>query len=91
IIGSVLYFTPMIMIMGIIVNSIVRRPKKLMDLDIFGCIVSLTLGLGIAGFAGHVLTAPGVSIYIIIPMLMLYNKVYYGDDNNVYFNNNTNL
>ncbi|MEG1131960.1 MAG: O-antigen ligase family protein [Romboutsia sp.] len=91
IIGGALYFAPFIIIMTIIVSAIARNPRKLMDIDIFTYVLSLGLGLGIAGFAGHVLTAPGVSIYVIIPMLMLYNKVYFGDDINEYFNNNANL
>ncbi|EQK43951.1 putative membrane protein [[Clostridium] bifermentans ATCC 638] len=91
IIGSSLYFAPFLIIMGIIIRGLIINIKNLKDIDTFVCIVSLLLGLGIASFAGHVLTAPGVSIYIIIPMIMLYNKVYYGDDKNEYFNNNANL
>lgn len=91
IIGSILYFIPVIMIMLKIAIYIIRKPRRLMDSDVFISLLSIILGLGIAGSSGHVLTAPGVSIYVIIPIIILYNKLAYGDDKNEDFSNNANI
>ncbi|CEQ18547.1 O-antigen ligase family protein [Paraclostridium sordellii] len=90
-IGATLYFLPILIIIVLILKSLMHNLSKILDINFFGCIVSLILGLGIAGFAGHVITAPGVSIYIIIPIIMIYNNILYGDDKYENFNNNAKL
>jgi hypothetical protein len=75
IIGGILYFAQLIILLGFIVKNIFRRTSYLLDLDVIAYIISITLGISIAFFSGHVLTAPGVSIFIIISVLMLYDKV----------------
>jgi hypothetical protein len=75
IIGSILYFAQLIILLGFIVKNVFRRINYLLDLDVIVYIVSITLGISIAFFSGHVLTAPGVSIFIIIPIIVLYNKI----------------
>lgn len=79
IIGTVLYFGQFIILIGIIINSLFRNAKYLLDLDVVTCIISITLGMGIALSSGHVLTAPAVSIFIILSIIKLYDKVVEGN------------
>ncbi len=64
IIGSILYFLPLLYFA---IRSIGHTCKSLSQIllpkDAL-LILSIVLGLGIAGFAGHVFTAPSVSIYL---------------------------
>lgn len=75
IVGTILYFAQSIMLIGVIIKSLFRNKRYLLDLDVITCMISILLGIAIAFSAGHVLTAPAVSIFIILSVIKLYNKL----------------
>lgn len=91
IVGSTLYFAPIFIICVILIRGMIKNSQKLNNIDSFGAIVGAFLGIGIANFAGHVLTAPGVSIYVIVSIIILCNIFCFGDDINEDFDINANL
>ena len=79
IVGTILYFGQLIMLIGVIIKSLFRNARYLLDLDIITCMIAIFLGIAIAFSSGHVLTAPAVSIFIILSIIKLYNKVVEGN------------
>jgi len=79
IVGTILYFGQLIILMGVIIKSLLKKVRYLLDLDTITCMISILLGIGIAFSSGHVLTAPAVSIFIIISIIKLYNKIVEGN------------
>ena len=79
IVGTIIYFSQLILIMFVIGKNIVRNPKILLKEETIASILSIGLGISIAFVSGHVLTAPGVSIFIIISIMILYNYTSYYD------------
>lgn len=79
IVGTILYFGQLIILMGVIIKSLFRNARYLLDLDVITCMISIFLGIAIAFSSGHVLTAPAVSIFIILSIIKLYNKVVEGN------------
>ena len=75
IVGTILYFAQSIMLIGIIIKSLFRTKRYLLDVDVITCMISILLGIVVSFSAGHVLTAPAVSIFIILSVIKLYNKV----------------
>lgn len=78
IIGFILYFSSLIMIIGYFLKKVFlpnELLKVIIDLEIISYIVGLILSLSIALIAGHVLLAPAVSIYIIILILLINNRL----------------
>ena len=79
IVGTILYFGQLIILIGAIMKSLFRNARYLLDLDVITCMISIFLGIAIAFSSGHVLTAPAVSIFIILSIMKLYNKVLEGN------------
>ena len=79
IVGTILYFGQLIILLGVIIKSLLRNARNLLDLDVITCMISIFLGIAIAFSSGHVLTAPAVSIFIILSIIKLYNKVVEGN------------
>lgn len=79
IVGTILYFGQLIILMVVIIKSLFRNARYLLDLDVITCMISIFLGIAIAFSSGHVLTAPAVSIFIILSIIKLYNKVVEGN------------
>ena len=79
IVGTILYFGQLIILMGVIIKLLFRNARYLLDLDVITCMISIFLGIGIAFSSGHVLTAPAVSIFIILSIIKLYNKMLEGN------------
>ncbi|CEQ18542.1 O-antigen ligase family protein [Paraclostridium sordellii] len=75
IIGFILYFLQFILILKIIFNYIKEKNKSLWDLNIIGYILSIVVGLLISICAGHVFTAPSVSIYIALVIILFFNSI----------------
>jgi len=76
ILGTIIYWIPILLI---IVSIVVKLSKNLkvsfMNLEIVVGCISVLLGFGSAFFAGHVFTAPAVSIYVVINMVILLYKI----------------
>ncbi|MFZ5974874.1 MAG: O-antigen ligase family protein [Bacillota bacterium] len=65
ILGFIIYFIPVLIIFARIAFAAIKRCRESIASDItMGYIVGLILSLGIAYIAGHVLTAPAVSVYV---------------------------
>lgn len=75
IVGFIVYLLPFIYLAVRIIAGILRNFKDKFNLEsaLFGA--SIILGFGVAYTAGHVLTAPAVSIYLAILIAYLYQKV----------------
>lgn len=63
IIGFIIYFVPLLTCLIYILFYILKNTRILIFPEVL-VLVSVGLGLGIAQFAGHVFTAPAVSIYL---------------------------
>lgn len=76
IIGAIIYLVPLFYFLFVIIKAAFVRFKKAWN-SIWYCtgLYSILLGLGIAFFAGHVLTAPAVSIYIALIIVMLIGHI----------------
>ena len=75
IIGSLIYSIQFIIILSYILKQIFLNLKYILNIDVIMSIISMILALGIAFSAGHVLTAPGVGIFLIIATIKLYNII----------------
>ncbi len=76
ILGFILIFTPFLLALWRIIQKIAKNAKKIMlDLDNMEYIVGILLALFTAFFAGHVIVAPAVSIYIVLQTLMLEKRL----------------
>lgn len=71
ILGTILYVIPLLYFLFRILKQIFVRFRKVFG-SIWYCtyLYALLLGVGIAFFAGHVLTAPAVSIYIAVILIL---------------------
>ncbi|MEG2293308.1 MAG: O-antigen ligase family protein [Carnobacterium sp.] len=65
IIGSLFMFLPLVYYAVKILIYLINNFKKMLDVKYIMIAVSLALGIGIAYIAGHILTAPAVSIYFV--------------------------
>lgn len=76
ILGFIFYMIPIIyIIIYIMKNFFCKFRDNIIKTDIILYFISIFLGLGIAFFAGHVLNAPAVSIYLAIELMFLYYKI----------------
>ena len=76
IIGFILFFTPVLIALFIILKKILKNIKiAIFDLDVLYMLFSLAISFGIALFAGHTLVAPAVSIYIAIIIIQLNKRL----------------
>lgn len=76
IIGTMIYFSQFVIILIILLKRILFSIGSLLNIDVIMSIISMILSLGIAFSAGHVLTAPGVGIFLIIVTIKLYNIMF---------------
>lgn len=70
IIGTVIYLIPLIYLAYLIIRNCVKNKNISADIISIGLYIGLTIG--ISSFAGHVLGAPAVSIYLAILICLLY-------------------
>ena len=75
IIGFLIYIIPILYFAVSILSAILRKFKNKFNIETVLVGSSIILGLGIAYTAGHVLTAPAVSIYLGILISYLYQRV----------------
>lgn len=76
ILGCILFFIPIIFIIGMIIKKFfVKFKKSILDEDIISMITALALCIFVALFAGHTFVAPAVSIYIAIILARLNNDL----------------
>lgn len=70
--GFILYLMPLLFwVVSIIKSILIDIKKTLMNTKVVCYSIALALGLAIAFIAGHVLTAPAVSVYLVYIMLIL--------------------
>ncbi|KIL43009.1 hypothetical protein KR50_34120 [Jeotgalibacillus campisalis] len=74
-IGTILYFLPLLYFAGSVLKKLTRKITMVFQPMYALLISSIILGLGIAHFAGHVFTAPGVSIYLALVIAYLHHHV----------------
>lgn len=77
IIGFSLYLLPFIYMLWQLIKQVFQNRKQMMELEVILVLTGIALGLGIAFIAGHVLTAPGVSIYLAVLMAWLTCRIQY--------------
>ena len=58
IVGTILYFGQLIILMGVIIKSLFRNARYLLDLDVITCMISIFLGIGIAFSSGTCSNCP---------------------------------
>lgn len=75
ILGFLLYFIPFIRIAFEMAMKVLRNLKYHFTIENVLVAIGIVLGLGIAFSAGHVFTAPAVSIYLAILIAYLYVKI----------------
>jgi len=75
IVGFIVYLLPFIYLAFRIIVDILRNVKDKFNIEsaLFGA--SIILGFGVAYTAGHVLTAPAVSIYLAVLIAYLFQRV----------------
>lgn len=70
--GFIIYFSfPLILIFNIMRNNIINIKRCTINIKLVCYFLSVVLGLSIAYVAGHILTAPAVSIYLVYIMIIL--------------------
>ncbi|KIL49890.1 hypothetical protein KP78_13580 [Jeotgalibacillus soli] len=74
-IGAILYFLPMLYFGFNVIKRLMQRFSAVFTPHNALIISSIFLGLGIAHFAGHVFTSPGVSIYLAIAITYLHHHL----------------
>lgn len=72
-IGSIVFLSPLFYLFIFIIVKFKKIKNKLFKPDFVFSFIALVLGLAIAGFSGHVLFAPSVSIYLAIIIAYIYN------------------
>ena len=77
IIGFIVYILPFLFILYNIGLFFLKNIKKLFKPIYLFLLLALALGLGTSYSAGHVLTAPAVSIYLNIVLAFLYVEIRY--------------
>ena len=75
IIGFIVFFLPVLYMFFIVLRKLLIHWKTFFRLENLLLLLSTCLGFGIAFFAGHVLSAPAVSIYmaIILVLVLVFN------------------
>lgn len=68
------YLFPVILILRLIKKYFTNFIKNIQRVDQFSIIISLILGFSISFISGHVITAPAVSIYIAILLIIVLSK-----------------
>lgn len=71
IVGFLIMLLPFFVIVKDLLKFLFRQPKRFFHPEHINLLISLFLGLGIAFFAGHVLYAPAVSIYLAMVFVLL--------------------
>lgn len=66
IVGITVYLLPALVLLWIVVIQLLKIPKNILDDEKVGYVIALGLAFGIAAIAGHVISAPAVSIYIAV-------------------------
>ncbi|MDG5471573.1 O-antigen ligase family protein [Jeotgalibacillus sp. ET6] len=74
-IGTILYFLPLLYFAVSVLNKLKRNILMVFQPLYALLISSIVLGLGIAHFAGHVFTAPAVSIYLALVIAYFHHYV----------------
>ncbi|KGX94084.1 hypothetical protein N781_01610 [Pontibacillus halophilus JSM 076056 = DSM 19796] len=82
IVGSIIVLLPLLSIMVLTVTKLFTNPKLVFSPHSIGITVSILLGLGIAFFAGHVIFAPAVNIYLCVTMALLFYYLLFGNKSN---------
>jgi hypothetical protein len=76
IVGFFIYLSLFIYILSyILVNCVANIRNILLDPELIAYEISLILSISIAYFAGHVLTAPAVSIYVVLITMLIHKKL----------------
>lgn len=78
IIGFLLYLIPFFLLIWVIISTLIKNWKLVFSVENILLATSIVLGLGIAFLAGHVLSAPAVSIYLSLPMVLLLRNLIHG-------------
>ncbi|WP_226678972.1 O-antigen ligase family protein [Mesobacillus jeotgali] len=78
IIGFLLYLIPFFLLVWVIISTLIKNWKLVFNVENILLASSIVLGLGIAFLAGHVLSAPAVSIYLSLPMVLLLRNLING-------------
>ena len=78
IVGTIIYMTPILLIILPSIFFFFKRFKININNNLLLLsICSVLLGFGIALFAGHVFTAPAVSTFLALVMMIMYNELYF--------------
>lgn len=73
-VGAVTYLLPLLWLAYAILRRVLRNLRAAFQLETMAVAVGVLLGFGIAFLAGHVITAPAVSIYLAVLLPYLYYK-----------------
>lgn len=81
IIGTLIYLAPLFLLILILIKKFFCRfVNNIKNYTLIFMIYSVLLGLGIALMAGHVFTAPAVSMFLILIILEIYLELNYKED-----------
>lgn len=86
IIGFLLYLIPFFLLVWVIISTLIKNWKLVFSVENILLASSIALGLGIAFLAGHVLSAPAVSIYLSLPMVVLLRNMIQGKEQEIEVN-----
>lgn len=75
ILGFILYITPFIYLAFYVTLSIFKNLRQNLNSEVVLFGSAIMLGMGIAYTAGHVLTAPAVSIYLVVLIAYFYHSL----------------
>ena len=74
IIGFILYFSPFLMVSVYLINYLLKKRFEI-DFQVYLLIYSCCISLFISIFAGHIMGAPSVSIYLLLSLVLLLNYI----------------
>lgn len=75
VIGTLLYFLPLLCMLFHLIHMLFKRFSFFLELENALAATGVLLGFGISYIAGHVLTAPGVSLFLAVLLAFLTAKV----------------
>lgn len=75
--GFLVLFLPLFYILWTVIRLFFTNIKAFFQIDYILLLISVGLSLGVAFFAGHVLFAPAVSIYLAIALVLLFYSSYH--------------
>lgn len=75
VIGSGVYFLPLIIYLGGIITQAFKNILTMFSVKFMMLGSSFAIGLGVAFIAGHVITAPAVSIYLVLIIIYLFKEL----------------